>query len=36
MDALWLLRDFVPDDSLADVCVYFPDPGRTSKATGAS
>ena len=26
MDALWLLRDFVPDDSLADVCVYFPDP----------
>ena len=26
MDALWLLRDFVPDGSLADVCVYFPDP----------
>ena len=26
MDALWLLRDFVPDGSLVDVCVYFPDP----------
>jgi tRNA G46 methylase TrmB len=26
MDALWLLRDFIPDDSLQHVCVYFPDP----------
>jgi len=26
MDALWLLRDFIPRGSLSDVCVYFPDP----------
>ena len=26
MDALWLLRDFIPPRSLSDVCVYFPDP----------
>ena len=26
MDALWLLRDFIPPKSLSDVCVYFPDP----------
>lgn len=26
MDALWLLRDFIPYESLSDACVYFPDP----------
>ena len=24
MDALWLLRDFIPPRSLSDACVYFP------------
>jgi tRNA (guanine-N7-)-methyltransferase len=32
MDALWLLRDFVPDGSLSDVCVYFPDPWSDHQA----
>tara|TARA_B110000977_G_scaffold49511_2_gene67238 strand:- start:3213 stop:4166 length:954 start_codon:yes stop_codon:yes gene_type:complete len=30
MDALWLLRDFVPENSLNDVMVYFPDPWSDS------
>jgi tRNA (guanine-N7-)-methyltransferase len=32
MDALWLLRDFIPDGSLFDVCVYFPDPWSDTSA----
>ena len=32
MDALWLVRDFVPLESLSDVCVYFPDPWSDAQA----
>jgi tRNA (guanine-N7-)-methyltransferase len=32
MDALWLLRDFVPPNSLSDACVYFPDPWSDAQA----
>ena len=32
MDALWLLRDFVPPNSLSDACVDFPDPWADAQA----
>ena len=32
MDALWLIRDFLPRESLSDVCVYFPDPWSDAQA----